>query len=113
MDRFIGQLNKFTSLLKSFTQVLGHLFKAPNPKDARAYDALIEVEKQHKHFLGATRDKASPAEFVKYFDACVETLRTKHGKPRDQQFVTYYINIIPCGKETKAGVKLTNIVGPT
>ena len=85
LDRFIEQL---TSLLHSSgvsPRFWVTYLKQQTQKDARAYDALIEAEKQHKHFLGETPDKASPGEFVKYFDACVETLRTKRGKPRDQQ----------------------------
>ena len=66
-------LNRFIEQLTSVTQVLGHLFKATNPKGARVYDALVEAEKQHKHLLGATPDKASPAEFGKYFDLTNQT----------------------------------------
>ena len=85
LGRFIEQL---TSLLQSSgvsPRFWVSYLKQQIQKDARAYDALIEAEKQHKHILGATLDKASPAEFGKYLDACVETLRTKRSKPRDQQ----------------------------
>ena len=59
--------------------------KQQTQKDPRAYDALIEAEKQLKHFVGDTPDKASLAEFTKYFDTCVETLITERSKPQDQQ----------------------------
>ena len=74
LDRFIKQL---TSLLQSSgvsPRFWVTYLKQQTQKDARAYDALIEAEKQHKNLLGATPDIASPAEFGKYFDACVETL---------------------------------------
>ena len=54
-------------------------------RDARAYDALIEAEKEHQHLLGSTPEKASPDEHKKHFEACLNTLKTKRGKPRHQQ----------------------------
>ena len=74
LDRFIKQL---TSLLQSSgvsPRFWVTYLKQQTQKDAPAYDVLIEAEKQHKTLLGATPDKASPTEFGKYFDACVETL---------------------------------------
>ena len=85
MDRFIEQI---TSLLQSSgvsPRFWVTYLKQQTQKDVRAYYALIEAEKIHQNLLGATPDKASPSEFGKYFDACVETLCSKRGKPRDQQ----------------------------
>ena len=85
LDRFIEQI---ISILQS-SGVLPRFWvtylKQQTQKDARAYDALIEAEKTQQNLLGATPDKAPPSKFGKYFDACVEMLRSKHGKPCDQQ----------------------------
>ena len=85
LDRFIDQI---TSLLQSSGVAPRYpltYLKQQTQKDARAYDTLYEAEKLHKNLLGDQPDKASRAEFTKYFDACVGTLRTKRGKWRDQQ----------------------------
>ena len=66
-------------------QNTGQHLKQQVHRDARAYDALIEAEKEHQHLLGSTPEKASPDEHKKHFEACLDTLKTKRGKPRDQQ----------------------------
>ena len=58
LDRFIEQL---TSLLHSSgvsPRFWVTYLKQQTQKDAQAYDALIEAEKQHKHFLGETPDES-------------------------------------------------------
>ena len=72
---------------QEFHQVLCDLPEAANRKrcsDIRCPYRIREAEKIHQNLLDATPDKASPSEFSKYFDACVETLRTKRGKLRVQ-----------------------------
>ena len=101
LDRFIEQL---TSLLHSSgvsPRFWVTYLKQQTQKDARAYDTLIEAEKQHKHFLGDTPDKASPAEFTEYFDACVELYELNAANRGINKLETYYINITPCNRETK------------
>ena len=86
LDRFIDQI---TSLLQSSGVAPRYhvtYLKQQTQKNARVvYDTLCEAEKLHKNLLRDQPDKASLAEFTKYFDACMETLRTKRSKPRDQQ----------------------------
>ena len=85
LDRFLEQI---TSLLQSSGVAPKYwttYFKQQVHRDARVYNALIEAEKEHQHLLGSILEKASPDKHKKHFEACLNTLKTKRGKPRDQQ----------------------------
>ena len=85
LDLFVEQV---TSLLQSSGVAPKYwttYLKQQVHGDARAYDALIEAEKEHQHLLGSSPEKASPDEHKKHFESCLNTLKTKRGKPRDQQ----------------------------
>ena len=55
-------------------------------RDVRAYDALLDAEKkQTLACLGHDPSKASPDDFIKYYKACLGTLKEKLGKLQDQK----------------------------
>ena len=86
LDRFITQLE---SILKSSnvpSQYWLTYLKQQTQQDARAYDAICEAETANSlTILGPDSTKTSPAEFTKLYQTCITALKTKRGKPRDQQ----------------------------
>ena len=60
--------------------------KQQTEQDNRAYDAICEAETANSLIiLRPDVSKTSPAEFTKLYQTCVTALKTKCGKPRDQQ----------------------------
>ena len=86
LDRFITQLE---SILKSSnvpSQYWLTSLKQQTQQHARAYDAICEAETANSlAVLGPDSTKTSPAEFTKLYQTCATALKTKRGKPRDQQ----------------------------
>ena len=86
LDRFITQLE---SILKSSnvpSQYWLTYLKQQTQQDNRAYDAICEAETANSvTILGPDVSKTSPAKFTKLYQTCVNALKTKRGKPRDQQ----------------------------
>ena len=55
-------------------------------RNERAYDAFLDAEKKHSlTCLGPDPSKASPDDFIKYYKACLGTLKEKRGKRQDQK----------------------------
>ena len=86
LDRFITQLE---SILKSSnvpSQYWLTYLKQQTQQDNCAYDAICEAETANSLTnLGPGVSKTSPAEFTKLYQTCLTALKTKRGKPRDQQ----------------------------
>ena len=86
LGRFITQLE---SILKSSnvpSQYWLTYLKQQTQQDNRAYDAICEAETANSlTILGPDVSKTSPAKFMKLYQTCVTALKTKRGKPRDQQ----------------------------
>ena len=84
LDRFITQLE---SILKSSNVPSQYwLTYLKQQTHNRAYDAICEAETANSlTILGPDVSKTSPAEFTKLYQTCATALKTKRGKPRDQQ----------------------------
>ena len=101
LDRFVEQI---TSLLQSSGVTPKYwttYLKQQVHRDAKAYDPLIEAEKEHQHLLGSTPEKASPDEHKKHFEACLDTLKTNAENREINKSGIFYTNIIPLSKPPK------------
>ena len=86
LDRFITQLERILKSSNVPSQYWLTYLKQQSQQDARAYDAICEAGTANSlPILGPDSSKTSPAEFTKLYQTCVIALKTKRGKPRDQQ----------------------------
>ena len=95
LDRFLEQLQTIFQSSDVPAKFWLTYLKQQTQQDSRAYDAICTAEKEHAaKILGPDPSKTSPAEFAKLYKQCVDALKLKHGKPRDQQLRellgTYY-----------------------
>ena len=95
LDRFLEQLQTIFQSSDVPAKFWLTYLKQQTQQDSRAYDAICTAEKEHAaKILGPDPSKTSPAEFAKLYKQCVDALKLKRGKPRDQQLRellgTYY-----------------------
>ena len=95
LDRFLEQLQTIFQSSDVPAKFWPTYLKQQTQQDSRAYDAICTAEKEHAaKILGPDPSKTSPAEFAKLYKQCVDALKLKRGKPRDQQLRellgTYY-----------------------
>ena len=88
LDRFITQLESIWKSSNVPSQYWLTYLKQQTQQDARAYDVICEAETANSlTILGPDSTKISLAEFTKLYKTCVTALKTKRGKPRDQQLL--------------------------
>ena len=95
LDRFLEQLQTIFQSSDVPAKFWLTYLKQQTQQDSRAYDAICTAEKEHAaKILGPDPSKTSPAKFAKLYKQCVDALKLKRGKPRDQQLRellgTYY-----------------------
>ena len=94
LDRFIEQLE---TILKSSgvpSKFWVTYLKQQTQKDPRVYDVICAADKENQAILGTDIETCSPSEFQRHYEACINALKAKRGKPRDHQLRellgTYY-----------------------
>ena len=92
LDPFLDQLSQVLSSSNVDPQFWIPYLKHQCQKDSYASDIILSFEKQHRAEIS---NKTTTGEFLKLYDACLQTLRNQHSIPVDQQIptllATYYL----------------------
>ena len=100
LDRFLDQVSTLLEASGVPPQHWLIFVKQPCHRDVHAYDALSDAEKKHTlACLGPDPSKASPDDFIKYYKACLGTLKEKRGKRRIRRSESCDLPITQCSKE--------------